>query len=341
MGEYKDFITGCLEREADLLASGEFVERHHIKPKSLGGTDEPFNLVAVTPGDHFRAHYLLAEQYGGSQWLSVLALVNMDASNKRGRDLIRADVDGYADMVQRARVAASKVRAKSTRRQHANSNLGALANSPEARAKRSEAIKDTIWINDGERNLRIKNYIEIPDGWVRGRLRDDWSSSIKTIVAYNQSPEAREVRRQQMLVNNPAKSPEAKAIMSAKSKAYRARPEVRAKYSKAMTGDRNPTKRPEVAAKIAEARREEFKKNPLQFAKDPVMFEGELMSYRQAALRAKTAENGLSDNSSKMKAKAEQRGMTLQQWFDHCLVTTPAERKAEGMRLAKRAKGKH
>ena len=35
------------------------IERHHIVPKSAGGTDEASNLVYLTPREHFIAHKLL------------------------------------------------------------------------------------------------------------------------------------------------------------------------------------------------------------------------------------------------------------------------------------------
>lgn len=32
------------------------------------------------------------------------------------------------------------------------------------------ACKDTIYINNGEINKRIKKYLPIPDGWVKGKI---------------------------------------------------------------------------------------------------------------------------------------------------------------------------
>lgn len=44
---------------------GMVYERHHILPRSLGGTDGPENLVLLTPREHFIAHLLLAKMHGG------------------------------------------------------------------------------------------------------------------------------------------------------------------------------------------------------------------------------------------------------------------------------------
>lgn len=49
-----------------------YKEVHHIKPKSMGGTDDYWNLVQLTAREHFIAHCLLARIHGGTQWLPIL-----------------------------------------------------------------------------------------------------------------------------------------------------------------------------------------------------------------------------------------------------------------------------
>lgn len=46
-------------------------ERHHIVPKSLGGTDSESNLVWVSFRQHYVLHLLLYKIYGGSQIFAV------------------------------------------------------------------------------------------------------------------------------------------------------------------------------------------------------------------------------------------------------------------------------
>jgi len=40
-----------------------YVEKHHIISKCRGGTDEPDNIVALTPEEHYLAHLLLIKIY--------------------------------------------------------------------------------------------------------------------------------------------------------------------------------------------------------------------------------------------------------------------------------------
>lgn len=65
---YREFIADRRGREPDLLG---YAERHHIVPKSRGGSDDSANLIRLTPEDHFFAHLLLAKIHGGGMWSAV------------------------------------------------------------------------------------------------------------------------------------------------------------------------------------------------------------------------------------------------------------------------------
>lgn len=46
-------------RRANPLPDSEYSEVHHILPKSCGGSDEDFNLVRLSPEEHYRVHSIL------------------------------------------------------------------------------------------------------------------------------------------------------------------------------------------------------------------------------------------------------------------------------------------
>lgn len=56
-----------------------YVEKHHIMPRALGGSDNSDNLVTLTSREHFIAHMLLAKMHGGVMWQ---ALVIMKGGNR-------------------------------------------------------------------------------------------------------------------------------------------------------------------------------------------------------------------------------------------------------------------
>ena len=56
--EYFDIIVNRLQNP---VPKGEYGERHHIYPKSCGGSNDKFNIVKLTPEEHYRCHCLLPE----------------------------------------------------------------------------------------------------------------------------------------------------------------------------------------------------------------------------------------------------------------------------------------
>lgn len=56
----------------------DYIEKHHILPRCMGGTDEKSNLVKLTAREHFVAHQLLVKIYPNVPGL-VYALVKMSA----------------------------------------------------------------------------------------------------------------------------------------------------------------------------------------------------------------------------------------------------------------------
>ena len=67
MSKYNDFINNIIiefgQHRKDLPNPESIVyERHHIKPRCIGGTDDMYNLVDLTLREHYIAHMLLAEE---------------------------------------------------------------------------------------------------------------------------------------------------------------------------------------------------------------------------------------------------------------------------------------
>mgnify|MGYP000855349581 CR=1 FL=1 len=80
---YAEFID---DRKAKQPQAPDYFEKHHIKPRCLGGGDEPENIIRLTPEDHLFAHMLLAKVHGGKLWVAVYAmcyLVNRDTKRRR------------------------------------------------------------------------------------------------------------------------------------------------------------------------------------------------------------------------------------------------------------------
>lgn len=69
-------------------------ELHHIVPRCMGGTNEPLNLVLLTPREHFIAHVLLAKSNKGHSGLVYAVMMFKGGShgtyyNSRLYDAVR------------------------------------------------------------------------------------------------------------------------------------------------------------------------------------------------------------------------------------------------------------
>ena len=132
---YTAFIADRRAKEADLIASGTYFERHHIRPRSLGGGDEAENLIALTAGDHFFAHLVLAKWLGEEQWISVHAMSFGADFHKR------SELFSKRRWFELARKKSSSVHAANTARLHRDPEWAAKVHNEEVNRKRSETMK--------------------------------------------------------------------------------------------------------------------------------------------------------------------------------------------------------
>lgn len=75
---YDAFIADRCVKQKSLKG---YVERHHIQPRSLGGSDDNLNIVRLTATDHYFAHCCLAKIHGGAMWFALNAIVMLNQRN--------------------------------------------------------------------------------------------------------------------------------------------------------------------------------------------------------------------------------------------------------------------
>jgi len=84
--EYYDIIEN--NKITDIKT--QYCEKHHIIPKSLGGSDKKENIVYLSAIDHFRCHKLLTKfttgTVNGKMWNAVWRMMNKQSHNQL-RDL--------------------------------------------------------------------------------------------------------------------------------------------------------------------------------------------------------------------------------------------------------------
>jgi len=73
--KYTETYYNIVNRASQRTLDG-YTETHHIIPRSLGGSDDPDNLVCLTAREHFLCHWLLTKMVKGKrkQWSMINAL---------------------------------------------------------------------------------------------------------------------------------------------------------------------------------------------------------------------------------------------------------------------------
>lgn len=64
MNKYEKWYSGIIENARN-RKTDEYTEIHHILPRSLGGNNDPTNLVDLTAREHFMCHWLLTKMHTG------------------------------------------------------------------------------------------------------------------------------------------------------------------------------------------------------------------------------------------------------------------------------------
>lgn len=88
------YTTIVVNRQRNPLPENEYGEIHHIIPKSCGGPNRKWNLVKLTPEEHYIAHYLLTFIYAvGEEHESMMYAWNQVNGRIKG-DFISAEEYG-------------------------------------------------------------------------------------------------------------------------------------------------------------------------------------------------------------------------------------------------------
>lgn len=85
MSPLEQYISIINNRRQDPLPKTEYGEVHHIIPRSCGGCNKKWNLVKLTPEEHYRCHSLLPFIYteGKEHASMVYAWIRLHSDNKR------------------------------------------------------------------------------------------------------------------------------------------------------------------------------------------------------------------------------------------------------------------
>lgn len=134
--DYQKIYCAIIKRAQNRIIDG-YVEKHHILPKCMGGSDDLDNLVLLTAREHYIAHQLLVKINPNNHKL-IYAANMMTVGNARN--------NRSYEWLRKKRVAALSEDFTGRKRQRRK------------------------WITDGVESKQILFEDEIPDGWYKGRV---------------------------------------------------------------------------------------------------------------------------------------------------------------------------
>jgi hypothetical protein len=100
---YQKIYNLIVERAKNRSAIDGYIEKHHIIPRSLGGTNEKYNLVVLTAREHLISHLLLAKIYGGKMWIAAWMMYQMGRYNSRKYEWLKIEFAKVLSKIQKGR----------------------------------------------------------------------------------------------------------------------------------------------------------------------------------------------------------------------------------------------
>lgn len=160
-----------------------YTERHHIIPRSEGGTDDKDNIVKLYPREHFIAHWLLYRDNPES--ISRAFAFNMMSCDRLGR--YRPSARAYAEGVDAAAIANKKN--FTGRKAMTETKTGSVkyvrpheidfwVEQGWALGRFINENKGRFWSNDGTNESFAT---ELKEGWKKGRLGESNTKGKKAV----------------------------------------------------------------------------------------------------------------------------------------------------------------
>ncbi len=151
---YQKHYDLLIERAKNRKKLEGYIEKHHVLPRCLGGSDKKSNLVELTPEEHYVAHQMLVKihpDHSGLVWAALLMTGHhtKNRSNNKSYGWLRRK---QSKILKKARIGKG------------NGSYG------------------TMWITNGVENRKVEKGSSIPDGFWKGRKIKEPKPFTKCIV---------------------------------------------------------------------------------------------------------------------------------------------------------------
>lgn len=109
---YQGIYDSLVKKAQNRTNTEGYTEKHHIIPRTLGGSDDASNIVVFTGREHFIAHLLLAKIHGGSMWHAAHMMSNMKRYTNRKYEKVREEHAKQVSLKHSGKVVSEETRKK-------------------------------------------------------------------------------------------------------------------------------------------------------------------------------------------------------------------------------------
>jgi len=164
INKYQRWYDQLIERARNRVIDG-YVEVHHVIPRSLGGTNEPNNLVRLTAREHLIAHMLLPRfvEQPEKMWAALFCMMNMGEVKVTGKLYEQARIE-FARADSQRKKGRPNPALKGRPSPHRGRKL-----SEEHKAKISARMKGRVHTEHHRLNNSLSNKGRVP--WNKGKKK--------------------------------------------------------------------------------------------------------------------------------------------------------------------------
>ena len=216
-----------IRAQSRILAKDVYVEKHHIIPQSVGGSNKKINLVVLTAREHFICHRLLTRFLTGKAKMKMsfatwIMMTNNNPHQKRYKVTSR-----IYEFVKKEMVVVQRTE------EHRKKVSEGIKKSPNIKPPWNTGIPCTTKQKERLRQANLGKKIP-PEQVAKMMATKEKNGTMRKPGMWSPSPEAREKLRQANLGKKA--SEETKKKISAAGKGKIIKPETREKISKARQG---------------------------------------------------------------------------------------------------------
>ena len=161
LNRYIAFIEGCRSKP---LSDNQYFERHHVCPKEIFPEFKdiiahPWNNVNLSARQHFIAHLILSECFGGSQTYAFWAMCNRQSNPWQKREYSinsKTYENAKRKFLQRRKQDSDSINDKIIQTNLERRGVRYTLSDPETRQKGRETMMERYGVDSPQKNIEIK-----------------------------------------------------------------------------------------------------------------------------------------------------------------------------------------